>query len=214
MKQLVILILIFTLGGCAKFSYLIEQGSGQFKLLFDAKENKKILEDPDIPENYKKKIKLVQIYKSYFYKYWNKKETKIYSKTTILNRKAVSYLVITSPFDQIYANKECFPITGCFPYLGFYKKEKADKYAETKKKEGFTFVRPVYAYSTLGYFTDTILSSFFQYEEFDLAELIFHELFHTIFFLKNEVDLNENLANYFGREMAFEYFKFDELILF
>jgi len=40
-----------------------------------------------------------------------------------------------------------------------------------------------------------------------LAELIFHELFHTIFFVKNEVELNENLANYFSKEMLEGYFQ-------
>ena len=62
-------------------------------------------------------------------------------------------------------------------------------------------------YSTLGYFDDPILSSFFNYNKFDLTVLIFHELFHTIYFYKNKVQLNENLANFFGREMAIEYYK-------
>src|SRR5690606_28211743 len=54
-----------------------------------------------------------------------------------------------------------------------------------------------------------ILSSFFYYDDLDLAELIFHELFHTIFFIKDDVDLNENLANYFGKELVRLYFKDD-----
>ena len=96
---------------------------------------------------------------------------------------------------------------GCFPYLGFFNYDSAMEYAEEKEKEGeHTWVRKVFAYSTLGYFTDDILSSFFYYDDFELAELIFHELFHTIFFIKDEVGLNENLANYIGKEMAIEYF--------
>ena len=45
-----------------------------------------------------------------------------------------------------------------------------------------------------------------------MAELIFHELFHTLFFAKNEVDLNESLANYFAEEMRSDYFKNDPQI--
>ena len=120
----------------------------------------------------------------------------------------MTWLVIASPYNRIEAKKECFPFMGCFPYLGFFKKSSADEHIKKLQEEDYvTYVRPVYAFSTLGYFTDTILSSFFYYKEFELAELVFHELFHTIFFPKNEVDLNENLANYFGRELAYEYFK-------
>ena len=76
-----------------------------------------------------------------------------------------------------------------------------------------TYQRPVYAFSTLGYFEDRILSSFFYFDDFNLSELVFHELFHTIFFMKNNVDLNENLANYFGKELALIYFKDQKQII-
>ena len=36
--------------------------------------------------------------------------------------------------------------------------------------------------------------------------MIFHELFLTIFFVKNEVELNENLAQFFAEELADIYF--------
>lgn len=196
------------LTSCAKMSYLYEQGSGQFGLLWNAKKNDELLSDPSIPSEVKRKIRNVQKYKGHFYSYFDRQPSKIYSKTTLLEQKAVTYLVITSPYDRISAQEECFPFMGCFPYLGFYELRSAKNYArEQELKKGFvSYIRPVYAYSTLGYFTDTILSSFFEFDEFELGELIFHELFHTIFFIKNEVELNESLANYFGKEMAIEYF--------
>jgi predicted aminopeptidase len=187
--------------------YLAEQGTGQMSLLTRAKNNSDVLKDVTVSKKDKKKITQIKEYKTHFYKFWNKKETSIYSKTTILHDEAVTYLVIVSPHNKIEAKKECFPVMGCFPYLGFFKKESAKDYAKDQEKNGFvTYIRPVYAYSTLGYFTDTILSSFFYFDDYELAELIFHELFHTIFFVKDEVELNENLANYFGKEMALEYF--------
>lgn len=205
-KLIIPLFFLFT--SCAKFGYLVEQGVGQLGLITSAKSNEKILKDPDIPKSSKDKIRKVQVYKKYFYKYWEKYETKIYSKTTMLDSKAVTYLVISSPFDEIKAHKECFPIMGCFPYIGFFKKKSAKEYAKEMEQKSFvTYTRPVYAYSTLGYFTDTILSSFFYYDDYELGELIFHELFHTIFFVKDQVQLNENLANYFGKAMVVEYFK-------
>ena len=199
------------LSACARTAYLWDQGLGQLKLVVKARPNAQVLSDPEVLEKEKQKIRKIQKYKKYFYQYWEEKPTALYSKTVFLDEAAVSYLVISSPYDEIKAKEECFWPLGCFPYLGFFKKEKAKEYARSMEKEGFeTYMRPVYAYSTLGYFNDRILSSFFQYNDFDLALLIFHELFHTLFFVKNEVELNENLAHYFSQEMVMEYFKWDE----
>ncbi len=202
---------IFLLSSCAKVGYVFEQGVGQFSLLMNGEDNADVLKDPKVKEEHKDKIRKIEKYKKYFYEYFERKSTDIYSETTMLEGDAVTYLVITSPFNKIEAQKECFLFVGCFPYLGFFKKESAKEYAKDQEEDGMvTYIRPVYAYSTLGNFEDKILSSFFHYDDIGLAELVFHELFHTIFFAKNEVDLNENLANYFGQEMVLDYFKMTE----
>ncbi len=202
-----VLVIIFT-SSCAKLSYLYEQSVGQMALMSHAKDNKEVMQNVRIPKSDREKIKKIEELKKYFYDYWEKNNTLIYSKTSILKNRAVTYLVISSPFNEIKADKTCYPVMGCFPYLGFFNLDSAQKFAKSKEKEELvTWVRPVYAYSTLGYFTDNILSSFFHYNDYELAELIFHELFHTIFFVKNEVDLNENLANYFSKQMLEDYFK-------
>lgn len=198
---------------CAKTNYLIVQGKGQLKLLKDAKPNAEIISDPNISEESKRKIQLVETYKGFFYEYFKEKPKDIYSKTNILKNEAVTYLVIASPVNKIEAIEEWFPFMGSFPYIGFYDPEDAYDWAKKREEEGhFTYVRKVYAYSTLGYFDDPILSSFFYYDDVELAELTFHELFHTIFFAKNEVDLNESLANYFSEQLMLEYFKHDQNI--
>ena len=192
---------------CAKLGYLTEQGIGQIKILTDARENSEVLADSKVPQKQKDKIKQIEVYKKYFYDYWKRKPSDIYSETTLLNRDAVSYLVIASKPREIKAKQECFPLYGCFPYLGFFKTKSANEHVKRLRGEGFeTYKRRVLAYSTLGTFDDPILSTFFQYDEYELAETIFHELFHTIFFIDDEVDLNENLANFFGKAMVYEYF--------
>jgi predicted aminopeptidase len=201
------LFLIFFISGCAKLNYLYEQGVGQISLQAKAKDNKEVLQNVRIPKDQKEKIKRIEELKQYFYSYWNKKQTRIYTQTTMLENKAVTYLVVASPYNEIKAVENCFPLMGCFPYLGFFNLTSAQSFAKEREGENLvTWLRPVYAYSTLGYFNDTILSSFFHYTENELAELVFHELFHTIFFVKNEVELNENLANYFAKQMVEEYF--------
>jgi predicted aminopeptidase len=205
------LVSLLLLSSCAKVGYVFEQGVGQFSLLMSGVDNQKMLKDAKVKTEHKEKIRKIEKYKKYFYDYFEKETTDIYSETTILKGKAVTYLVIRSPFDEIKAIEECFIFAGCFPYLGFFKESSALEFAKDQEEDGMvTYVRPVYAYSTLGNFEDNILSSFFYYDDTSLAELIFHELFHTVFFAKDEVDLNENLANYFGQEMVIDYFKMDK----
>ncbi len=209
--KVIIILSVFLLSGCAKFVYLVEQGIGQLSLQWKGKKISKVLNDPEVGEEIKSKIKDIGAYKTHFYEYFEKKETDIYSKVTFLDRDAVTYLVIVSYFDKVEPLKTSFPFYGKFPYLGFFKEKSAFKYVEKmKKKDYHTYKRPVQAYSTLGNFEDRILSTFFEFNKYDLAELIFHELFHTVFFVKSNVDLNENLANYFGKEMMKEYFSNDQ----
>ncbi len=179
-------------------------------LFSKGRKNQLVLEDKLVAERIKNKIRFIETYKAYFYNYWKRTPTQIYSETTILDRDAVTYLVIASAFNEIKPKKECFPFMGCFPYLGFFSEKDAAEHANILQAQNWvTYVRPVYAYSTLGYFEDNILSSFFKYNDEDLAEMIFHELFHTIFFIKGEVDFNEALATYFSKEMVLDYFKVD-----
>lgn len=197
------------MSSCAKLGYLIDQGKGQWQLISQGRKNSDVLSDPQVSEEHKQKIRLIARYKDYFYKYFGREPSEIYDETTFLGRDAVTYLVIASPYNEIKAVQECFPIMGCFPYLGFFSQKKASEHESSLVKKGLiTYQRPVLAYSTLGYLDDNILSTFFSYSEKGLAELIFHELFHTVFFIKNEVDLNENLATYFAQRMMEEYFAY------
>ena len=172
-------LIIILLSGCAKISYMTKQGMGQLSLQNRAISNDKALTDVRISPEHKDKIRKVGVYKKYFYNYFKRKSTPIYTQTTMLDSEAVTYLVIASRYDEIKAYKTCFPIINCVPYLGFFDKKDARDYREEmERKDYVTYQRPVYAYSTLGYFNDTILSSFFHYKDYQLAELIFHELFY------------------------------------
>lgn len=203
---------LFSLLGCAKLSYMSEQAFGHISLEYNGRDNDKILADPSVDPEVKRKIHLVQKAKKFFFEYFDMKPTLIYNETTILDQEAVTYLVIHSKKSHIQAIKTSVPFVGKFPYLGFFKKKSALSFAKEKQKEGFaTYVRPVYAYSTLNHpaipFHDNILSSFFHYNDADLISTIFHELIHTIVFIDNEVQFNENLAQFFADELMKVYYK-------
>jgi predicted aminopeptidase len=203
-----LLFLFLNLSSCATVSYLIDQGIGQWHIQRTGRDNKDILNDPNVSVEIKKKIHEIQKAKRFFSEYFEKDLGGIYSKTTFLDEKAVTWLLIASSPFKVEAHEFNFPFMGSFPYIGFFKKEKAVERAIQleREKQLVTWIRPVLAYSTLGYFEDRILSSFFEFDEFELVELVFHELFHVLFFSEDSVELNENLAQFVSERLMYDYF--------
>lgn len=208
MDLLKIFPLLFLISGCTMPRYLFKQTLGQMRLQSSGVDNQKVLSDPRVSDEHKEKIRIIEDAKKFFLQYFDHKDPGIYSKTVFLDSPAVSWLVIASKPDEIKAYEHSFPFMGSFPYLGFFSKIDAKNFeANLKKEKLVTWVRPVYAYSTLGYFEDRILSSFFEYDEVELVELVFHELFHTLFFVKDNVEFNENLASFVSDRLLDSYFQ-------
>ncbi len=211
MLRLFFILSLFT--SCAQTSYLYHQGIGQLALEWNGRDIDDVLKDQSVSSEIKNKIIRVQKAKKYFFEYFNLKPTGIYDEITFLKDKAVTYLVTASPKKEVKAVRFSFPFVGAFPYIGFFDKSRAAQFAKEKNNEGYsTYIRPVYAYSTLDkwIFYDNILTSFFELNDQALDQLVFHELFHTVLFVKNEVGLNENLANFFADELYVKYANISE----
>jgi predicted aminopeptidase len=208
--RFLLLIFSISLSGCAKLSYMTKQGFGHLSLEWNSINNEDLLKDKEVDLEVKRKVRLILQYKRFYYDYFNKSQTNIYNETTFLENKAVTYLVILSKKNKIEAVVHNFPLVGSFPYKGFFSEKDAISFAKESEDDGYvSYTRPVYAYSTLDRtpFYDNILSSFFLYSDERLAELIFHELTHTIFFIDGEVSLNESLAEIVSEDLLIEYFK-------
>jgi predicted aminopeptidase len=88
-----------------------------------------------------------------------------------------------------------YPLLGPLEYRGFFSKNAAEKEAAHLRSKGYeVFVENVTAYSTLGWFRDPVLNTFFDSTDADLAELVFHELTHVKLFLRGDTDFNEAFA--------------------
>ncbi len=118
----------------------------------------------------------------------------------------VSYNVSAAPKDALRPYIWRFPIVGALPYKGYFKKKYAQRQArKLREKDYDTYVRGVRAYSTLGYFTDPILSSMLGSSDSFLMQTIIHELVHQTVWVKGSVSFNESLANFVGNKGAETY---------
>jgi predicted aminopeptidase len=74
-------------------------------------------------------------------------------------------------------------------------------------KRGYdTYLRPVGAYSTLGWFKDPIFSTMLEYGDAGLVEVILHEMVHRTIFVKHHGAFNEGVATFVGEKGTETFF--------
>lgn len=179
--------------------YGFRQGKGQFTIIWNAKPVEEVLKDPAFPDSLKTKLHLIERVRKYAIDSLGLKDTENYK--TLYDQKGEEIMwVVTAcePF-QFKPKEWKFPILGAVPYKGFFIKEKAIELRNELEKEGWdTSIRNPGGWSTLGWFTDPILSGMLERSEGDLANLIIHEMVHSTIFVKDSIDFNENLATFIG----------------
>lgn len=113
--------------------------------------------------------------------------------------------VLAAPATSLELEKWCFPLLGCISYKGFYSEADAKGLSERLRSESKGLekgdsvtldvaVMGVPAYSTLGFTSDPLLSSFIYYPTGELARLIFHELSHQVVYIADDTTFNESFA--------------------
>ncbi len=191
--------------------YLIRSGYDQAQLIRDRVPIANILNDPEIPSDHKRKIRLIDEVRQFSQTQLGLTTTENYKTYVQLNRPYVTYIVQASPPYELDHYLWSFPIVGELPYKGFFNKDDAEAEARNLKVKNFdTMVRGVRAYSTLGWLKDPILSSMMDYKDWDLVNLIIHESTHATVYLKSSADFNEQLASFVAAKGTERFYTFKE----
>ncbi len=188
--------------------YLFKQGKEQLKLLFSRKSIQKLLENPTIEGDFRTNLVRIEEIKSFAKEYLGLNTENQFIYYIDISGDAISYIVIACEKLSFKAKSYWFPIVGEVYYLGFFKEEDAKTYAEFLKTKNYDVkISKVQAYSTLGWFSDPIYSYHLKYKEEDLIRLLFHELTHNTFWLKNQNEFNENLADFIEVQGTIKYYE-------
>jgi predicted aminopeptidase len=133
-------------------------------------------------------------------------DTKNYTRYVSIDRDYLALVVSAAAKDSFTRHEWWFPVVGRMPYKGFFNRDGARKEAEKlTKKDLDVWVRPVDAFSTLGWFHDPLYSYMRDYPVHRLADLLIHELLHATVYLKNHSQFDEELAELVGTEGARRY---------
>lgn len=193
---------IFGLTSC----YVLSQAPPFLTHHLGARPNERIIADEKTDRRTVEFLKTVEDIRAFAVEELGLKETKNYTKFYDLDKDYLAAVVQAAPEFSIDPYLFQYPVVGKLPYRGFYQPDDARKEAQKLKEQGLdVWVRPVDAFSSLGYFRDPLFSFMVDYSRARLAELIIHEQTHATMFLKGEADFNEKLATFVGREGARQY---------
>ena len=125
---------------------------------------------------------------------------KSYTTYVDLERDYVTWVVFAAPTLSLQSKSWCFWVVGCVPYRGYFDEIKAEQFAgQLRQQQLDVYVAPVPAYSTLGWFSDPLLSSMLDRGTLATAEYMFHELAHQQLYIKNDASFNEAFASAVGQ---------------
>jgi len=182
---------------------------GEIHIVLNSRPINKYLSDPDFPDSLKKRLNLIKEVRKYAMDSLGLSGSRNYTEYYDQhNKPAIWVLTACDPFSlKIKVWK--FPFLGSVPYKGFFHKEEALYDQQQLMISGYdTKLGTTSGWSTLGWFQDPILSNMIMQSEGSIAELIIHELTHSTIFIKDNVQFNENIANFIGEEGAKKFLIF------
>ena len=187
--------LVGSLATCGSVGYYSQSIGGHLELLRTARPIDDWLVDPATPDALRTRLETVRTVRRFAAAELGLPDNRSYTTYADVRRPFVVYTVFATPELSLQLRQWCFPIVGCVAYRGYYDKADADAYAQGLRDDGDdVYVGGVPAYSTLGYTTDPVLSTFIVYPEGEVARLIFHELAHQVLYVSGDTTFNESFA--------------------
>jgi len=195
------LVAFLLLGGCSSVNYYDQLVSGQLQLLRARQPVTQVIADPTRSPRLRQMLEHSQEARTFASRQLHLPDNRSYRLYADLDRPYVVWNVFATGEFSLEPVTHCFPIAGCVAYRGYYSVGGARGAAALQRQAGQdVYVSGVEAYSTLGWFDDPILSSMLGWGDERLATLIFHELAHQQFYVKDDSEFNESFASFVEQE--------------
>lgn len=199
------LIVIATVGlflcACSSLRYYTQAAHGQGELIVHRRAVSKLLHDPATDPKLAARLQQAQQARRFASQQLGLPDNRSYTGYVELDRPYVVWNVFATPPYSVQAIPQCFPVTGCVAYRGWFKEADAQTDAARLRARGDdVWVGGVPAYSTLGWFADPILSSMLRWDDDELDGTIFHELAHQLVYVKDDTAFNESFATFVQTE--------------
>lgn len=192
---------VVLLSGCSSISYYSQLADGQWQLLRAREPVAEVIADPTRPQPLRDHLVQAQKARMFASEHLHLPDNQSYRLYADIGRPYVVWNVFATQEFSLSPENYCFPIAGCVAYRGYYSQGAARGEAALLRQRGMDVsIGGVEAYSTLGWFNDPIMSSMMHWGDERLATLIFHELAHQRFYVKDDTEFNESFATFVEQE--------------
>ena len=200
-KAALFALLAIVLVSCETVGYYTQAARGQLTIVFAREDIQHLIERPDLSQELAGKFARVMDIREFAESELGLPVGGNYSSYVDVEREHVVWNVFAAPEFSVDPVNWCYPIAGCVAYRGYFSQQSALSYAAKLEEDGFdVYTGGVDAYSTLGWFEDSLLSTVLNRADYQLAGLIFHELAHQLVYLPGDTTFNESFATAVERE--------------
>lgn len=194
--------------------YLLLQAKGQCTVVLGAQNIQSFINSTKLSAHELANAELIEKIKKYSVDSLAYNPTNNFSSVYDNKHQAVLWVITASEKYSLNAYEWEFPLLGSVSYKGYFNKERALNLLNELRANNYDAgIRPVSAWSTLGWLNDPLLSSHLSLKKGKFCNLLFHELFHATFYKANNMNNNENLANFIAHKATLLFLKNDSLAL-
>lgn len=195
-------------------TYLIRQAVGQANILFNQQSFQEYASQNQLSSVEIANLQLIAKIKTFSVDSLGYKPTKNFTRIYDQHNEPVLWVITASSKLELSPYEWQFPLIGKVSYKGFFNKDIAISEMDHLAVNGYDVgIRTVSAWSTLGWFNDPLLSIHLKKKKGSFCNLLFHELFHATLFKANDLNNNENLANFIAHKATQQFLKHDTLSL-
>lgn len=194
-------LIALALSACSTVGYYWQAADGELQLLDARQPISQMLAAADTPTTLKRRLRLARQARAFASAHLKLPRNASYTTYSALNRPYAVWNVYATQEFSVQPITHCFPVAGCVAYKGYFSKADAEADAQRWRDRGddaAVFGAP--AYSTLGWFSDPLLSTMMRWNDTRLVGMIFHELAHQQYYVKGDTRFNESFANFVQRE--------------
>ncbi len=188
--------LLLFLSGLLAGCYVAQAARGQWSVMARREPIAKVVARSSTPPAVRTQLERVLQIREFAVRELALPDNDSYRSYADVGRPYVVWNVFAAPEFSVEPRTWCFPIAGCVAYRGYFREDRAKRFASRLAGEGDdVYVGGVAAYSTLGHFDDPVLNTMIGWSDVQLAAIIFHELSHQLLYVPGDSSFNEGFAS-------------------